>query len=171
MKILVLSDSHSSLGFMKRSVEAVRPNAIVHLGDHFDDGEALHEEFPGIPFYQVPGNCDRYRCRPGQPEILIQPVCGVLLYMTHGHKHSVKSYLGSLLRDARASGAAAALYGHTHVADCHREDDGLWVLNPGSCGYYGGSAGLIEVADGAIRRCRLLTDRDIMPSSPGKAWR
>lgn len=161
MKILVLSDSHSSLRFMYRCVEAVRPNAIVHLGDHFDDGEALHEEFPGIPFYQVPGNCDRYRCRPDQPEILIQPVCGVLLYMTHGHKHSVKSYLGSLLRDARISGAKAALYGHTHVADCHREEDGLWVLNPGSCGYYGGSAGLIETVNGEIRACRILKDSDL----------
>jgi len=163
MKILVLSDSHSSLRFMYRCVAAVKPNAIVHLGDHFDDGEALHEEFPGIPFYQVPGNCDRYRCCPGQPEILIQPVCGVLLYMTHGHKHSVKSYLGALLRDARASGAKAALYGHTHVADCHREDDGLWVLNPGSCGYGGGSAGLIETANGEITNCRILREADLMP--------
>lgn len=163
MKILVLSDSHSSLRFMYRCAAAVKPNAIIHLGDHFDDGEALREEFPGIPFYQVPGNCDRYRCRPGQPEILIQPVCGVLLYMTHGHRHSVKSYLGALLRDARASGAKAALYGHTHVADCHREDDGLWVLNPGSCGYYGGSAGLIETANGSITSCRILTEADLMP--------
>jgi len=160
MKILVLSDSHSSLRFMHRCVEQVKPNAIIHLGDHFDDGEALHEVFPGIPLYQVPGNCDRYRCRPGQPEILIQSIDGVLLYMTHGHKHSVKSYLGALLRDARRSGAKAALYGHTHVADCHREEDGLWVLNPGSCGYYGGSAGLIETANGTITGCRILTEAD-----------
>lgn len=150
------------MSFMRRCVEAVKPQAIVHLGDHFDDGEALKEEYAHIPFYQVPGNCDRYRCPPGQPEILIQPVCGVLLYMTHGHKHSVKSYLGALLRDARASGAAAALYGHTHVADCHREEDGLWVLNPGSCGYFGGSAGVIEADSGRILSCRLLEDRDLI---------
>lgn len=161
MKILVLSDSHSTMSFMRQCVKKVRPNAIVHLGDHYDDGEALHEEFPAIPFYQVPGNCDRYRCHPGVPEILILPVCGVLLYMTHGHKHSVKSYLGALLRDARASGAAAVLYGHTHTADCHREADGLWVLNPGSCGYFGGSAGVIEVRGDTISRCRLITDADL----------
>ena len=162
MKILVLSDSHSSLSFMRRCVEQVRPSAIVHLGDHYDDGEAIHEEFPGIPFYQVPGNCDRYRCAPGLPEILIMPVCGVTLYMTHGHRHSVKRYLGALLRDARASRAAAALYGHTHVADCHREEDGLWVLNPGSCGYYGGSAGVIRVEKGEIADCRLISDADLL---------
>lgn len=161
MKILVLSDSHSALSFMRRCIEAVRPDAIIHLGDHFDDGEAMHEEFPSIPLYQVPGNCDRYRCAPGQPEILIRPVLGVNLYMTHGHKHSVKSYLGALLRDARASRVDAVLYGHTHVADCHREKDGLWVLNPGSCGYYGGSAGLIYVSQGKIQSCALIAEEDL----------
>lgn len=161
MKILVLSDSHSALSFMRRCVEAVKPNAVIHLGDHFDDGLALKEEFPGVPVYQVPGNCDRYRCPPGQPEILITRICGVELYLTHGHRHSVKAYLGALLRDARAAKVAAVLYGHTHVPDCHREEDGLWVLNPGSCGYYGGSAGLIETAEGKITACRLLKECDL----------
>ena len=78
------------------------------------------------------------------------------------HKHSVKSYLGALLRDARKARVDAVLYGHTHVPDCHREEDGLWVLNPGSCGYFGGSAGLLEVADSRITACRLLTDEDLL---------
>ena len=172
MKILVLSDSHSTLSFMRRCIQAVKPDAIVHLGDHFDDGEAMKEEFPHIRFYQVPGNCDRYRCPPWVPEILIERVCGVPLYMTHGHKHSVKSYLGALLRDARASKVAAVLYGHTHTPDCHQEEDGLWVLNPGSCGYFDGSAGLLETQNGRIVSCRLLREEDLlMPSSPETAWR
>ena len=162
MKLLVLSDSHSSLRFMARCVEAVKPDAVIHLGDHFDDGECLKEDFPGIPFYQVPGNCDRYRCRPDQPEILIPRIGGVDIYMTHGHRHGVKSTLGLLIRDARAAGVQAVLYGHTHIADCHREEDGLWVLNPGSCGYYGGSAGLIIISDKKIADCRLLRDEDLL---------
>ena len=162
MKILVLSDSHSTLSFMRRCVEGIKPDVILHLGDHFDDGQAMAEEYPGIRVYQVPGNCDRYRCPPGQPEILIPRIGGVDLYMTHGHRHSVKSYLGALLRDARAANVQAVLYGHTHVADCHREEDGLWVLNPGSCGYFGGSAGLLEVQDGSILSCRLLSDSDLL---------
>lgn len=162
MKILVLSDSHSALSFMRRCITAVMPNAVVHLGDHFDDGEAMKEEFPGIPFYQVPGNCDRYRCPPWQPPILIDRVCGVDLYMTHGHKHSVKSYLGALLQDARTAKVDAVLYGHTHQAKCYREEDGLWVLNPGTCGCYGGTAGLIDVVDGCIQRCCLLNDEDLL---------
>lgn len=161
MKILVLSDSHSSLRFMHNCVEAVVPDAVVHLGDHYDDAEALKEMFPGIPFYQVPGNCDRYRCMPNTPEIRVERIFGLDLYMTHGHRHSVKQFLGALLRDARACRVKAVLYGHTHVADCHQELDGLWVLNPGSCGYYGGSAGLIVTEQGEILDCRILRDEDL----------
>lgn len=164
MKILVLSDSHATLSFMRRSIDSVKPHAVIHLGDHFEDAVAMQEEYVSIPFYMVPGNCDRYRCIPGTPEILIQQVCGVELYMTHGHKHSVKSYLGALLRDARASKVDAVLYGHTHQADCHREEDGLWVLNPGSCGYFGGSAGLITAESGNIVDCRILREEDLIRS-------
>lgn len=160
MKILVLSDSHSALSFMRLCVDKTKPDTVIHLGDYFDDGRTLAEEYPNIPFIQVPGNCDRYRCDLCQSEILIQRVGGVNLYMTHGHRHGVKQYLGKLLRDAKASAADVVLYGHTHEANCYREEDGLWVLNPGSCGYYGGSAGLIITESGRIRDCRILRQRD-----------
>lgn len=168
MTILVLSDSHSTLRFMRQCVQAVKPNALIHLGDYFDDGTTLAEEFPDIPFYQVPGNCDRYRCPPGQPEILVDNVCGVRLYMTHGHRHQIKLTIGALLKDARAARVDAVLYGHTHAADCHREEDGLWVLNPGTSGYYGGSAGVIETRDGQITDCRILKEADIVSALSAK---
>ena len=81
--------------------------------------------------------------------------------MTHGHRHGVKQDTGRLLRDARASGVQAVLYGHTHVMNCYQEPDGLWVLNPGSCGYFGGSAGLILAENGKIRECRILRQDDL----------
>jgi len=161
MKILVLSDSHSGISYMRRCVESVRPDAIIHLGDYFDDGTVLAEEYPGIPLYQVPGNCDRYRVEPWQPEVLVQRIGGVELYLTHGHRHNVKLTLTSLIRDARMSKAAAALYGHTHQADCHQEEDGRWVLNPGSCRYYVGSAGLIVTDNEKIVACRILRQNDL----------
>lgn len=162
MKILVLSDSHSMRSFMRRCIEQVKPDVIVHLGDYFEDGETMKEEFPDVPFYQVPGNCDRYRCPPDQPEILVETIGGVSLYLTHGHRHRVKLSLTALLRDARACHADAVLYGHTHEADCRQEDDGLWVLNPGSCGYYGGSAGLMEIREGKNLFCRILREEDLV---------
>ena len=161
MKILVLSDSHSSLHMMRLFISKLKPDAIVHLGDYYDDAEVIGEEFPHIRLYQVAGNCDYYRKPPHARDILILPVCGVNLYMTHGHRHNVKMQRDLLIRDARASHVDAVLYGHTHVPDCYQERDGLWVLNPGSCGYGGGSAGLIETNNGKIVSCNLLWQENL----------
>ena len=38
MTILVFSDSHSSLSFMRRCVDSVKPDALIHLGDYYEDG-------------------------------------------------------------------------------------------------------------------------------------
>lgn len=156
MKLLVLSDSHSGLRFMRQAVAAIRPDAVVHLGDHYEDGKVLAQENPYIVFHQVPGNCDRYGCLPKTPETLCYDIGGVRFFMTHGHNHRVKAGLYALLLAARDAGAAAVLYGHTHIPDCHQEDDGLWILNPGSCGSSYGSVGLIELEDNKIRSCRIL---------------
>jgi len=161
MKILVLSDSHSALRFMRQCVDVLKPDAVIHLGDHYDDAEALAEEYPGIRHCRVPGNCDRYRCPPFAREVICEKVGGVYLFYTHGHNHRVKTGIGALLSDARKCQAQAALYGHTHVADCHREDDGLWVLNPGSCGHGGGSAGVIETDGNKITACYLVKQADL----------
>lgn len=161
MKILVLSDSHSALSFMRQCIETVKPDYIIHLGDYYDDACAMAEEYPDIPLIQVPGNCDRYRCPPFVQEIEIRKIDGVNLYMTHGHRHMVKQRLDMLLRDARKCRVAAALYGHTHIANCYQEPDGLWILNPGSCGYYGGSAGLMEINQGKIVNCRIIRQENL----------
>lgn len=160
MKILVLSDSHSLLRVMRVAVQGVKPDAIIHLGDYFDDGEVIREENMYIPFHSVPGNCDKYRMYQPRAEILSYPVCGVRLYMTHGHKHHVKNGLYSLLQDAKAADAQAVLFGHTHSPLCEMID-GMWVLNPGSCGHGCGTVGLIEVENGEIRNCRILRVEDL----------
>lgn len=160
MKILVLSDSHATLRIMRLAVESAKPNAIVHLGDYFDDGEVIREENACIPFYSVPGNCDKYRMFSPRPETLCCMVCGVRIYMTHGHNHYVKQSLYSLLQDAKASNAQAVLFGHTHVPVCE-QSDGLWILNPGCCGNVGGTVGLMEVENGEILNCRILRHEDL----------
>ncbi len=156
MKILVLSDSHASLHFMRRCVADICPDGIIHLGDYFSDAETLAEEYPAIAFYAVPGNCDRGRgwCR--EPETKLEIIGGVRIMLTHGHLHHVKMTMEPLLADARTMKAQAVLFGHTHQAYCQQKPDGLWVLNPGSCGYGGGSAGVMEVTDGKIINCHLI---------------
>ena len=161
MTILVLSDSHAALSFMRRCVDKIKPQAIIHLGDFYDDAQALQEDYSHIPFHIVPGNCDCYRCPLNAPQMLCYPVGGVKLFMTHGHNHRVKAGIGALTADARRYSASAALYGHTHIADVHQEEDGLWVLNPGTCGYFGGSAGVIETDGKKIIACRIIRQADL----------
>ena len=161
MKILVLSDSHSSLRLMRMSIDRIRPDTVIHLGDYYGDAQAVAEEYPHLVFHQVPGNCDNYHCSPFIPRILNYDVGGVRLYMTHGHKHNVKFDLSLLLQDARKARVAAGLYGHTHIPDCRQEPDGLWILNPGSCGHAGGSAGVIETDHGRIQACYLVGAEDL----------
>lgn len=159
MKILVLSDSHATLGFMRRCIEVTAPDAVIHLGDFYNDGQTMQNEFPQIPFHQVPGNCDLYRGWIPDPETRLIELGGVRFFLTHGHRFGVKQGLYHLLRDARGAGAQAVLFGHTHMALCQQED-GMWVLNPGAASW-GGSAGLIVANQGKIASCVLLRPEDI----------
>lgn len=161
MKILVFSDSHASLRFMKKCLQCLKPDVMIHLGDYYDDAASVAEEFPEIPLIQVPGNCDTYRA-PINAQLICTPVLdGVSFYLTHGHLHHVKMSEYELIRDANRAKAQIALYGHTHIAELHRESNGLWVMNPGTCGYLGGSAGYIEVSDGVIEDIRLIMPENL----------
>ena len=161
MKVLVLSDSHSSLSFMRLCAEKLQPDTILHLGDYYDDGEVIREEFPRPLFLQVPGNCDMYRTPPFVSNIIIRRLAGVQIYMTHGHLHYVKQGLGNLIADARRARADLVLFGHTHIPHCEQLEDGMWVVNPGTCGYGGGTAAVIELDDGQVKSCRIVTESDL----------
>lgn len=160
MRILVVSDSHSGTSFMFRCADAVKPDGIVHLGDYYDDGELLRDGYPNARVWLIAGNCDYYRAPMSAKSILTPIIGGVRFYLTHGHRHNVKMGLDSLLAAARTEQAGVVLFGHTHQALCQQEPDGLWVLNPGSCGY-GYTAGLVEVADGKVLTCRVLRESDL----------
>ena len=160
MKILVVSDSHSSLYLMRGCIKAVKPDCLIHLGDYYDDGRILHEENPDTLFYQVPGNCD---CSFGfnlKDETLLITIAGVKFMLTHGHRFRVKSGLDSLISYARDNNVNAVMFGHTHIPLCSREADGIWVLNPGAAGVCGGSAGVIDVQQGKISACRIIGQAD-----------
>ena len=161
MKILVLSDSHSGMSFMRYSIDRIKPDHIVHLGDHYDDAKAIAEQYPHIRVHQVPGNCDQFCRDPWAVETLNYDIGGVRFYMSHGHLHGVKSGNFRFVDAAAEAGAAVALYGHTHEAECFRTLEGLWVMNPGSCRSYGGSVGLICIENKEISSCRILRQEDI----------
>ena len=146
---------------MYECVRLLQPDAVVHLGDYYSDAEDLQEEYPQLQIYKVPGNCDAHRGWINEPETRIEKICGVNLFLTHGHRHHVKRTLIRLIADARASRVQAVLFGHTHQAHCTQEEDGLWVLNPGAGGSWGGSAGMIHVQQGQIISCEIIKAEDL----------
>ena len=161
MKILVFSDSHSGLSFMRACINYVKPDAVIHLGDLYDDSQVMEEEYPHIRFHRVLGNWDVHRAPVDAREMLCYTIGGVMIYMTHGHNQHVGSGTEVLAAEARRYGAKIALYGHTHRMDCHQCEDGMWIMNPGSCGSFGGSAGLIKIIDGQIKTCYFITAQDL----------
>lgn len=121
---------------MLEIAEQVRPDEIIHLGDHLRDGESLSFALPDIPVTMVPGNCDGWTGRPG--ELLLERV-GHRLLLGHGHQWRVKSGPELALMYARGKGANVLLYGHTHQAHCGWEY-GVFALNPGTAGGVGARA-------------------------------
>lgn len=127
----VFSDTHGSTALMAEAVRRARPDVLIHLGDYERDAEALRREFPGLPLYQVRGNCDIGGCCPMTD---IVPLGPVKAFITHGHLYNVDwGRLDSLVYAAQEQGAKLALYGHTHQAELE-EIGGVQVLNPGTAG-------------------------------------
>jgi len=146
---------------MRFWIRSIKPDVVIHLGDHYDDAEEMALEFRDCRFIKVPGNCDMYRYVPMAKDILTVKLDGVTFYLTHGHRHGVKSDVSSLLAAARVEKAQAVLYGHTHRAELYKTEDGLLVMNPGACGSSGGSVGLIQVEQKRIVSARLLSRDDM----------
>ncbi|MCI6729888.1 MAG: metallophosphoesterase [Candidatus Faecousia sp.] len=149
MKFLILSDSHDRIEPMLEAVNRERPQGIVHLGDYWADGKELGRLCPGIPLYQVAGNCDRYSWAPEQTDAMTVNLGGVLCFLTHGHRQGVKQGLYRLYCAALEAGARVALFGHTHQSFC-QEENGIWLLNPGSCGSWHGTYGILEISNGSV---------------------
>ena len=128
MKLLILSDTHRSLGFACEAIEKEAPDAVIHLGDHLGDAEDLSFAYQDPDFYYVPGNCDY---APTVPQMLTLEFDGVRIFATHGHLFGVKRELTALADAARERGAQLALFGHTHV-QCLETIGGVTLLNPGA---------------------------------------
>ena len=78
MKLLILSDSHREMEYMRDAVRRERPDAVIHLGDLVPDADRLAEEFPGLPVLSVRGNCDF--SQPPRAEELLRTFEGVKIW-------------------------------------------------------------------------------------------
>ncbi len=150
MKILVFSDSHGESSGMIAAVRQHRPDMIVHLGDGARDADELEATFPDIPFQAVRGNRD---FNTNRPERLCFQAGSIKIFATHGHLYR---NFDSFLNAAHLSGAALALYGHTHVAKI-KYHPGLTSLNPGTVGKGRKlSYAIVEPGENAVPLCKII---------------
>lgn len=171
MKWLVFSDSHGNLDYMKKAVEAEKPDKVLHLGDVIRDARRLQENFPEIEMEFVVGNCDGYNGDDSAPEEKELFMGEKRLMICHGHTYQVKLGIGMLTNEARIRGADVVLFGHTHEPLCYMEGK-LWVLNPGTCsGMPRATYGAIELEDGKLT-CRTADAKKLGGSAeqPKRRW-
>jgi len=150
MRLLVLSDSHGHIERMSLAAERVKPDIIIHLGDHITDAQKLQTQFPHMTLHMVKGNCDVNKA--GENELIILAE-GVNIFMTHGHTYNVKMGLTSFVYRAQETEADIALYGHTHRAMIDQVN-GLYIMNPGQMERHDGTLsatyGIITIEKGKI---------------------
>ena len=141
MKIAILSDTHGLL--RPEVVEQLKnADAILHGGD-INKQSIVDELRQYAPLYVVRGNNDKEWAEE-IPHDLTVTLEGVTFYMVHNKKEV----------PADLSGLDVVVFGHSHKY-VEEEKDGVWWLNPGSCGprrfHQEITMMMVEVADGQIR--------------------
>ncbi|MFZ5814280.1 MAG: YfcE family phosphodiesterase [Bacillota bacterium] len=155
LRIAVVSDSHGNFRNVGRMrTECGRLDWMLHAGDHLRDAARIAVNLGVDPsrVRAVVGNCDYPTT---QPEELLLELEGVKLYMTHGHKHGVKSNLQRIHLRAQEVGARVAIFGHSHLATL-ADVGGVLLFNPGSISEPRRaedppSCGLLEIESGEVK--------------------
>ena len=132
MRILVLSDSHGSIGALDRIIDKEQSAShIFFLGDLVRDIKNLTYIHRDRHFHIVSGNCDYFST---YPSFDFADVGEAKILFSHGHTFSVKQGdTDRLAKFAAENGCNIALYGHTHIPDIDYKD-GVYIVNPGSVG-------------------------------------
>ena len=132
MRAVILSDSHGNTDMCDNAISAAgKVDFIIHLGDIARDCDYIESVYAPVPCISVAGNNDFF-C--GDARERVFDFDGHKLFLCHGHTRGVQREKGALIRAAKERGCEAALFGHTHIPFLERED-GILLLNPGSCAY------------------------------------
>ncbi|KAB2338755.1 metallophosphoesterase [Cytobacillus depressus] len=126
MKVLIVSDSHGLTNELTeiKNKHAVEAGMLIHCGD--SELAADHPCLEG--FSTVRGNCDFDM---DFSEELLEDANGYKVFITHGHRYSVKSTLMNLSYRAKELGAKIVCFGHSHSLGAE-VIDGILFINPGS---------------------------------------
>ena len=124
---------------------------ILIVDDHVSVQESLSTAFDAQEDFAVVGTCSSAAyaplyCEKLQPDLVFMDVCtekgasGIEAVETLRRQFpKLKIIVMTAFEEvtyvprARQAGADILLFGHTHQAYAERLEDGLWVMNPGSC--------------------------------------
>lgn len=125
-KILIVSDSHG----LTKELISIRERHLqeVDLMIHCGDSQLMIDELAMTGFQAVRGNCD-YDAR--FPLERMEEIDGRRVFITHGHKYSVKTSFMRIYYQARELNADIVCFGHSHILGAEKIGDILFV-NPGS---------------------------------------
>lgn len=124
-KILIVSDSHGLTNQLELLKE--RHQNEVDLMIHCGDSQLMPNQKHISGFVTVLGNCDFG----GYPLEEIVELSGRRIFITHGHKYSIKTSLMTLNYRAKEIKADIVCFGHSHVSGAEMVG-GTLFLNPGS---------------------------------------
>ena len=138
--IFIVSDSHGNVPALTAALDWARQaqlaqnetfSAAIFLGDGVDDLPLASSQAGfSVPWYKVRGNGDMDFSVPAS---LVLEISGRKIYFAHGNRHDVNEGGRAITAAAKAAGAEAAVFGHTHIPHCSLLD-GFFLLNPGSIG-------------------------------------
>lgn len=171
MKYLIVSDIHGSLPRLERVLdfyETRKYDMLVILGDIINygprngvpeglDAMGIAERLNALAgsIVAVRGNCDsevdqmllRFPC---MADYLVMVAGGRRLFLTHGHQYHPGN--------RTPLGIDAFFYGHTHLWELYRGDDGVLVCNTGSITFPKGGKEptFVTIDEDGMARVRLL---------------
>ena len=132
-RIVCASDGHNARSAREDLMAALPPcDLFCWLGDVESDAlffrAALAQTHPNTEFQDVAGNCDPFSALPGAVRL---NAAGLRVFITHGHRYTVKQTYDLLAEAAAGNGCRLALFGHTHVQ--HSQwINGVLLVNPGA---------------------------------------
>jgi len=143
VKFLVFSDSHEYTNGLDYAIEKHKDiKHVIHCGDVSADVEYLHYVY-GIS-HSICAVCGNNDYRRDEPYFRVIPCEGHKIYVTHGHKEHVKQTLYTITNTAKVHACDICLFGHTHV-QFFENRDGMYLLNPGSIGYFKMEYAILEI--------------------------
>lgn len=125
-RIIVISDNHGSLKELEKALSHETYDLAVHCGDYNTDPQYIRSKFDHV----VLGNTDYDEHMPLDQFFSVE---GVKFWLTHGHM-----YLGFGNDLTRFNFALeekevdAVLFGHIHTPISAKNENGRWLINPGS---------------------------------------